>query len=408
VNRATLALWAAAAVVAAGLPLTADEAYYLEWSTALAWGYFDHPPGVALWVAFGLGHPRLPALLAFPLTLRLFESAAAAWGVPAHRRFPLLVLGTPIGFAGLCFATPDTPLVPLTAALLWALGRRRFGAAGALLGVAALVKSTALLWLPGVLLLAKGNRLAVAAAVVVVTMPHLGWSLAHDGLPYTFQAGRVGQGFHLPEAVLGQWLLVTPGLAFLATRAVIAKARSGTSEDRALALLAGSQLSVWAALACTTRLEANWPAFAWVPALILLARHPSVALDRAQRLAVGLTGAAAVGAMALAVWAPASWGPPRDPQALSACVPPEMQPVAARYQEKALLAAAGRDVPYLPAPGGRRSEYDTRSHPVRPACGFVYLGPPAALGSACPGPVSPQVVCGRPAAFCGCPGDLAP
>ena len=30
--------------------LLEDEAYYWVWSKDLAWGYFDHPPLVALWV----------------------------------------------------------------------------------------------------------------------------------------------------------------------------------------------------------------------------------------------------------------------------------------------------------------------------------------------------------------------
>jgi len=38
--------------IAALIPVTQDEAYYFDWARHLAWGYFDHPPGVAL---LGLG-----------------------------------------------------------------------------------------------------------------------------------------------------------------------------------------------------------------------------------------------------------------------------------------------------------------------------------------------------------------
>ena len=34
------------------MPLTAPEAYYWEWSKALAWGYFDHPPMIAYVINF--------------------------------------------------------------------------------------------------------------------------------------------------------------------------------------------------------------------------------------------------------------------------------------------------------------------------------------------------------------------
>ena len=40
-------------MLAAWLPLVADEAYYWEWSRRLAGGYFDHPPVIAWLVAHG-------------------------------------------------------------------------------------------------------------------------------------------------------------------------------------------------------------------------------------------------------------------------------------------------------------------------------------------------------------------
>ncbi|HZQ39979.1 MAG TPA: glycosyltransferase family 39 protein, partial [Rhizomicrobium sp.] len=53
------ALWAVAGlivlrlVMAALLPLSADEAYYWLWSRHLAAGYYDHPPAIALVIRFG-------------------------------------------------------------------------------------------------------------------------------------------------------------------------------------------------------------------------------------------------------------------------------------------------------------------------------------------------------------------
>ena len=39
--------------VAATAPLAPDETYYWIWSHALAAGYLDHPPMVALWIRAG-------------------------------------------------------------------------------------------------------------------------------------------------------------------------------------------------------------------------------------------------------------------------------------------------------------------------------------------------------------------
>ena len=55
--RVTLALIAILivlrAVMAAVLPLTADEAYYWLWSKHLAFGYYDHPPMIAWLIRAG-------------------------------------------------------------------------------------------------------------------------------------------------------------------------------------------------------------------------------------------------------------------------------------------------------------------------------------------------------------------
>lgn len=409
-TRRLAALWLLSALVALGLPLLADEAYYLDWSRHPALGYFDHPPGIALWVGAGLGHPRLLGVLLFPLTAWLLGRAAVAWGTAEANRFPELLLGTPIGLAGTCLATPDAPLLPVVAGLLLALGRRRFGLVGLLLGLALWIKPTALLMLPALLLIARRHALKVLAPVVVVIAPHLGWSLMNDGLPYSFQAQRLGAGMNTPELLLGQLAVVTPGLAWLSLRTLRqATAGEPPGEDRALTLLAGTQLALWLAVSCVARVEANWPAFAWLPALLLLARRAPLGLAAARAWAFGLTAVTAVGVVVAGLVLPPGLGPPRDPEALSACAPPETVPVAARYQEAALLAAAGRRVPCVPMLGGRASQYGRWfDRPVHPECGYTYLAPPERLPMACPGPVEAIAVCGRPAARCRCPGGLVP
>jgi hypothetical protein len=58
--------------------------------------------------------------------------------------------------------------------------------------------------LPALLLIARRNALQVLAPVLVVIAPHLLWSIANDGLPYSFQAQRLGAGMNTPEFLLGQ------------------------------------------------------------------------------------------------------------------------------------------------------------------------------------------------------------
>lgn len=118
--------------VAAITPLAPDEAYYWVWSRALAAGYFDHPPMVALWIRAGVALAGDSAL-----GIRLFGPLSAALGSllladAAGRLFPGRQLGIPAAAllnATLLFGigtvtmTPDTPQMFFWTAALWALAR---------------------------------------------------------------------------------------------------------------------------------------------------------------------------------------------------------------------------------------------------------------------------------------------
>lgn len=253
------------------LPVTQDEAYYFDWARSLAWGYFDHPPGVALlgagvWLAPASAlAARLGTLVAATLTLLIL--ARLYWRSGLRHRDDLLLavaiaFATVPGIAGGLITTPDTVL-----ALGWALAlheahaaltqdRRRWLTAGLAVGAGLLGKYTMALIGP-ILLWAilrrdpralrspwpwLGGLLALA-----VFLPHLLWNADHDWLTLRFQ---LGHGFaaetgallgapELPPPLDGAWT-PTPGPAEppgLATRA-----------GGVLAFL-GTQAGLWGLLA---------------------------------------------------------------------------------------------------------------------------------------------------------------
>ncbi len=120
-------------VAAAGaIPLSPDEAYYWVWSRALAPGYLDHPPMVALWIRLGAalaGDTALGVRLLAPLSAalgsvlladaacRLFHSQAAGL------RAAVLLNATLMLGAGAVTMTPDTPLLFFWTGAIWALAR---------------------------------------------------------------------------------------------------------------------------------------------------------------------------------------------------------------------------------------------------------------------------------------------
>ena len=202
---------------AALLPAVQDEAYYFSWARALDFGYFDHPPLVAL---IGLtsrlapGHvfvARLGTLAVAALTvwaaLRFFRELGLGRGRRRTAAF-LLAFGNVLGLVAGFVTTPDTVLM-----LAWvlALGEaaaalrhdpRRWLTAGLATGVGLLGKYTMVLIGPVFLWalvhdLLKGLRPRPAlktpwpylggTLALLVFLPNLWWNAQHNWITMTFQ-----------------------------------------------------------------------------------------------------------------------------------------------------------------------------------------------------------------------------
>jgi 4-amino-4-deoxy-L-arabinose transferase-like glycosyltransferase len=209
---AAVTLWRA--LVAWMTPVAQDEAYYYDWSQALAWGYFDHPPAVAL---LGLGQLLLPgsafaarlgALLLSTLTLLVLWRFYRACGIRREPLLSLTLLLAAATFPGLIsgvLTTPDTVL-----ALFWVLAlhealaalsgqRRRWLTAGVATGLGLLGKYTMLMIGPVFLIgLLVADRRALRTpwpylgglAALLVFLPNLIWNAQHDWLTLRFQFGH--------------------------------------------------------------------------------------------------------------------------------------------------------------------------------------------------------------------------
>ncbi len=209
---AAMTLWRL--VIAALVPVTQDEAYYFDWARSLAWGYFDHPPGVAF---LGLGTllapgsaflARLGGLAAGLLTLLLLAALYRNSGLQNGRDLGLaliLVFATLPGLAGGVITTPDTAL-----ALGWALAlhegeralagdRRRWITAGLATGLGLLGKYTMVLIGPVFLwAILRSDWRALrtpwpylgALAALLAFAPNILWNASHDWLTMRFQFGH--------------------------------------------------------------------------------------------------------------------------------------------------------------------------------------------------------------------------
>ncbi|MBI4756660.1 MAG: glycosyltransferase family 39 protein [Betaproteobacteria bacterium] len=102
--------------LAAVLPVTGDEAYFIWWGKVPDWGFYDHPPMVGWWVALLLQISDAPWVLRLPVVLQPLVLALALASF-VRRRDPrvawlaaLLVLLAPASVWNVLITT-DTPLV---------------------------------------------------------------------------------------------------------------------------------------------------------------------------------------------------------------------------------------------------------------------------------------------------------
>lgn len=332
----TIAATFARMVVAATAPLFPDETYYWEYSRRLAGGYFDHPPAIAWLVRLGtllfgdssLG-VRFGAVIAGGAAA-LFTAAAAhrlrgpRGALIAAAVFALMPLST-----GLTLATPDAPLLCFAGASVYALVRvleqpphtraalRWWSAAGVALGCAVASKYTgALLGLTvfaGMLAIPElrarlrepGPYVATAIALLVFA-PVIVWNATHDWASFAFQlnhglAPAGGSAIKRELELLGgQAALVSPVLfvllcvaafrALRASQAAHAQRRSPVT-GRLLAVVSVLIFLFFVYSATKRRVEANWPALAYVTAIVVFATHAgSAKWGRWSRIGITVAG----------------------------------------------------------------------------------------------------------------------
>ncbi len=304
-------------VIGAIVPLLPDETYYWDWSRTLMPGYFDHPPTIAFLIRAGtaiFGQTSLGVRF-FPILAGTGAAAAIAFtarrlaGDDAARLATVLFTCMPIAAVGLVVATPDAPMLCAVSWTMYAVVRALQASpapggrpplhwwlvAGASIGTAMASKYSSVLFPLGLLLAfvaharlqnkfgERGPYLAVVVASVIL-LPVLWWNATHDWVSFRFQ---LGHGLGEPKGgalgalnrelalVGGQVGLVSPILFYFVIRAV-KRAFEPTPDGLrlVLAVVATSCLVFFIYSATRRSVEANWPAIAYLPAVVLLATEP--------------------------------------------------------------------------------------------------------------------------------------
>lgn len=290
-----LALWRA--LVAAGVPLSVDEAYYVAWSKTPDVGYWTKPPMIAwaIGAARALcgeapGCVRLVPVLAFPVSsLLVFALARRLAFSPWQACIAALTFATlPMAsFYGIAATTDGLLLLYWIAAML-ALHAALSGSRGAWLAVG-LFGGLALLskYSAGIFALSAALALlhpqwrhwwrspwpwAAALLAALVFAPNLWWNLTH-GSPTLHHTAEISQhaGYALRPMAMLEFLLAQFGVggpvvfgAFLAW--LLAGRWRGSADGWFLLSLSLPFLLVITLQALLSRAHANWAAPAMVGA----------------------------------------------------------------------------------------------------------------------------------------------
>jgi len=289
-----LAVWGIVNLLQARFtPLDNDEAYYWMYSKYLAWGYFDHPPMIALMIKIGylffhneLG-VRLLTVFSQLITLYLIwlitdkEIREKKGNVLIFYMLAVLMpVNTVYGF----ISTPDAPLILFTAVFL--LIYKHFLVEESskntiLLGlsIAALAYSKyhgAILILLVILSnprLLKSLRFYMAGAIAfILLMPHFYWQYSNGFPSVKYHLVERVSAFnpeHVPDYLVSQFSFHNPFLLVILVWIMI-KVKSGNLFDKALNYIFTGFLIFFFISSFRYRVEPQWTAVICVPALILL------------------------------------------------------------------------------------------------------------------------------------------
>ena len=271
--------------LAATLPMTGDEAYFVYWGVYPDFGFYDHPPMVGWLLALLLQLSRaewvlrlpvivLPALVAYAMLCylrrtdeaRAYAAALAFLLLPANVWNVLITTDTPLilfsFLSALCFAAA------LQRASLW-----RYAAAGVFLGLAFLSKYFAVLlglaYFAFVLMQPAGRRdwrglaILIAAALPFAAL-NVWWNYGHCWANLQFNIynrhGDAGWSLRTPPLYLLSILYMLSPVALYQLWRGRAALRLGPAEPRARFFLFAwaVPLAVFALLSLAKQIGLHW------------------------------------------------------------------------------------------------------------------------------------------------------
>ena len=274
------------------MPIIEDESYYWMYSRQLDWGYFDHPPMVALLIKLsscflsGILGVRVLTIAVHFFTLMLIWKMIDNKNVPAERlslAFCLAALGLPLFHIYGFITTPDVPLLFTTAWFFYTYQKiclqnrtRDFVILGAVMGLMMLSKYHGALVIIFVLLsnpkLLINPKTYLAGAIgLSIWSPHLYWQYQQDWISFRYHLiGRANnpQWYHPLEFVGNALLVFNP--IFIGLLLSVFRNRWRHVFERGLYFTIFGFIAFFALASWRDHVQPQWLVVVYIPFLILL------------------------------------------------------------------------------------------------------------------------------------------
>lgn len=277
-------------LVAGFMGLAHDEAYYWLFSHNLDWGYFDHPPMMAIVIRIFSFLPHSAIGIRLGFILMQFGSLFLLWKLmPKEKRWysTLLFFAFPLASFSGFLALPDMPLLFMSALYCYFLQyylRRQTFANSIVLGLAIafllyskyhgiLLIFFTILALPK--LFKQKHFYLVALVAILFFLPHVWWQYVHQfaTIKYHF-IERPSSDFSLKRSLeyLSLQVLMAGVMVGPLLWSKILKFKSETDFDLAMKIISVGVIVFFFISTFSKKFEANWTIFITVSLIYLASR----------------------------------------------------------------------------------------------------------------------------------------
>ena len=264
-----------------------DEAYYWEYSRNLAWGYFDHPPMIAVVIKYGyflfnneLG-VRFFIVVLSTATIFIIEKILQP---PDLKFFYLIISSIGIIHLGAIIAVPDIPLLFFSATFLWLYKQyikndKLLFAVLLALNIALLLMSKyhgilviGLTVLSNLKLLGRRSFWVIFFLSLLLMVPHVLWQYNNDWPTIKFhlfeRSPETYTFYQTIHYITGQLLIPGPIIGVFLIYFSFRRKAEDSFETSLKFILIGTYL-FFLIMSIKTRIEANWTVAIIIPLVYL-------------------------------------------------------------------------------------------------------------------------------------------